>query len=143
VKTRRAPIWILAVAALACASGSATGTGAPTGPGWDAVSENGRLAGRFAPDSGAVQVGSFQTWTLQLRGSDGEAVSGAEIAIGGGMPAHGHGLPTQPRVTAELPGGRYRVEGVQLNMYGAWVFVFDVRTATLAERLRFDLDIDY
>ena len=36
------------------------------------------------------------------------------------MPQHGHGLPTEPAVTAELGDGRYRIEGVKFNMGGWW-----------------------
>jgi YtkA-like len=135
-----AAIGILAACALACASRAPE---PPTGASWEAVSASGRLLGRFAPESGEVEVGSIQTWSLELRGAQGQAVSEAAIAVGGGMPGHGHGLPTQPRVTDTAQPGRYRVEGVQLNMYGAWVFVFDVRTAAFTERLRFDLNVDY
>ena len=70
-------------------------------------------------------------------------MTGAAIAIAGGMPGHGHGLPTQPQVTEELGGGRYRIEGVKLNMVGAWVIEVFVQTAALRDRLRFDLAIDY
>jgi hypothetical protein len=59
------------------------------------------------------------------------------------MPMHGHGLPTEPRVTEELGGGRYRIEGLKLNMYGAWVIDVAVETATLRERLRFNMTIDF
>jgi hypothetical protein len=115
-------------------------------PSWGgrAVSDSGRLAGRIYPESGdAIAIGGFQTWIVELRDASGVPVTGADVAIAGGMPAHGHGLPTQPRVTDELGGGRYRIEGVKLNMVGAWVIEVFVQTPSASDRLRFDLAVDY
>jgi hypothetical protein len=57
-----------------------------------------------------------------VRDGDGRAVDEAQIAIDGGMPQHGHGLPTRPRVTRSLGGGIYEIEGVRFNMGGWWEF---------------------
>jgi hypothetical protein len=109
-----------------------------------AISESGRLVGRLYPESGdRIEIGSFQSWVIELRDTRGAALTGAAIAIAGGMPGHGHGLPTDPRVTEELGGGRYRIEGMKLNMVGAWVFEAIVETRALRDRLRFDLAVDY
>jgi hypothetical protein len=115
----------------------------PPHEGWSATSDTGQLTGRLAPESGAVEIGNFQTWILELRQTGGAAVTGANLAIAGGMPGHGHGLPTQPQVTEELGGGRYRIEGMKLNMVGAWVIEVFVSTSVGRDRLRFDLAIDY
>ena len=115
-------------------------------PAWGgrAVSDGGRLVGRIYPEAGdGIEIGRFQSWVLELRDTAGADVTGAVIAIAGGMPGHGHGLPTQPQVTEELGGGRYRIEGVKLNMVGAWVIEVLVQTPALRDRLRFDLAIDY
>jgi hypothetical protein len=138
----------LLTALLACAADVVPPTSAPepaqtADHGWRALSETGRLAGHLEPESGAVEIGKFQTWIVELRAPGGAAVKGAELAIAGGMPGHGHGLPTQPRVTEELGEGRYRIEGVKLNMVGAWVIEVYVSTPAMRERLRFDLAIDY
>jgi hypothetical protein len=53
---------------------------------------------------------------------NGRAVDGAAITIDGGMPQHGHGLPTRPRVTRNLGEGVYVIEGVRFNMGGWWEF---------------------
>jgi hypothetical protein len=135
------PTTFLLCAALVLACTTAPPTEEP--PGWTARSDGGRLAGRLAPESGAVEIGKFQTWTLELRAAGGVPVTGAAIAIAGGMPGHGHGLPTQPQVTEEIGSGRYRIEGVKLNMVGAWVIEVFVQTTAGRDRLRFDLAIDY
>lgn len=55
------------------------------------------------------------------------------------MPAHGHGAPGSPRVTA-LGGGRYRIDGLALSMPGSWQLRFtfhgegvDARATTTLE----------
>ena len=138
--------WFVVVASLglACAAQVAQAP-APPAPAWNGytVSDAGRLRGQLAPESGPIAINRFQSWVLELRDASGAPISGAQVAIAGGMPAHGHGLPTQPRVTEEIGAGRYRIEGVKLNMVGAWVIEVFVQTAAGRDRLRFDLAIDY
>jgi hypothetical protein len=152
---RAAALSSLGALLVACASGIARAPEPETAParapetapapdgGGRAVSDSGRLRGQLAPESGAIEINHFQTWILELREATGAAVIGANVAIAGGMPGHGHGLPTQPRVTEELGDGRYRIEGLKLNMVGAWVIEVFVQTSAGQDRLRFDLAIDY
>ena len=42
------------------------------------------------------------------------------------MPAHGHGLPTAPRVTEILGDGRYLVNAARFNMAGWWQVTFAI-----------------
>src|SRR5687768_11889594 len=46
-----------------------------------------------------LRTRKMQTLQVSLIGADGQPVDGAQITVTGGMPQHGHGLPTQPRVT--------------------------------------------
>src|SRR5688572_17300015 len=64
----------------------------------------------------------MQAMRLVVRDGDGRPVDEAKIAIDGGMPQHGHGLPTRPRVTRTLGEGAYEIEGVRFNMGGWWEF---------------------
>src|SRR5690348_8393731 len=65
-----------------------------------------------------IVINKLHAWEIQLRTASGAAVTGAHIGIDGGMPQHGHGFPTQPRVTRELGDGRYLVEGMKFSMPG-------------------------
>lgn len=62
----------------------------------------------------------LQSVRVALTDAKGQAVDGAAITIDGGMPQHGHGLPTRPRVTKVLGNGEYVIEGVRFNMGGWW-----------------------
>jgi len=59
------------------------------------------------------------------------------------MPAHGHGLPTQPQVTEHLGDGRYQLDGLMFNMAGQWQLIFGINTREHADRVVFDLTIDH
>ena len=50
----------------------------------------------------------------------GAPIPGARFAVDGGMPQHGHGLPTQPRVTREVAAGTYQLDGMKFSMTGWW-----------------------
>lgn len=75
-------------------------------------------------DSAAFKTGKMLSAVIRVTSKAGNGVSGLQIAVDGGMPQHGHGLPTKPRVTKELGDGRYQVEGLKFNMGGWWELKF-------------------
>jgi hypothetical protein len=80
----------------------------------------------------------MHTWTLHLEDKAGSPVENAEITVEGDMPAHGHGLPTEPRVTEYLGNGDYLVEGMQFQMGGEWYVEFTIAADGATDILRFD-----
>jgi hypothetical protein len=70
-------------------------------------------------------VGDFQVCYLALKRED-ETVLDANISIDGGMKAHGHGLPTSPKVSATGIPGKYKIEGLKFSMPGEWIIGFKV-----------------
>lgn len=70
--------------------------------------------------SESLRPRKLQTIKVSVKDANGETVDGAAITIDGGMPQHGHGLPTQPRVTKSFGNGEYVIEGVRFNMGGWW-----------------------
>jgi hypothetical protein len=75
---------------------------------------------RLQPPLQAPAINQMHSWQVTLATADGTPVSGARFAVDGGMPQHGHGLPTQPRVTRELADGTYQLDGVRFSMTGWW-----------------------
>jgi len=83
--------------------------------------------------------------TIASRGA-GEAdgrtpVDDATITVDGGMPQHGHGLPTRPQVTSRIAPGTYQVEGVRFNMGGWWELEFHIASAAGTDSVTFNLDL--
>jgi hypothetical protein len=83
----------------------------------------------------------LQTIRVVVHDSEGRAVDDAQIAIDGGMPQHGHGLPTRPRVTKRLGDGRYEIEGVRFNMGGWWEFTLAIAGSRGTDVVTFNLAI--
>jgi hypothetical protein len=81
----------------------------------------------------------MHTVQVSITDADGRPVDGASIQIDGGMPEHGHGLPTRPRVTRALGNGLYEIEGVRFNMGGWWEFRLAIRTASGSDVVTFNL----
>jgi hypothetical protein len=81
----------------------------------------------------------MQTVRVSIVDADGRAVDDATIQIDGGMPQHGHGLPTRPRVTRALGNGLYEIEGVRFNMGGWWEFKLAINAASGSDVVTFNL----
>ena len=114
---------------------------------WLAAAASGQV-GAVAPNLGAAQpsaaglylvscvpsleplaINRMHQWLVRITDARGVAVADAAIEVSGGMPAHDHGLPTAPRVTAYLGEGRYLLEGVKFHMAGAWELVVNIQAA--------------
>ena len=102
-------------------------------------SASGQLRGTITPQGDSIPKGRLHRWTLHLETADGSVVSPAQVKVSGGMPQHGHGLPTKPRVTRRTPEGDLVVEGMKFNMGGWWVVTFHVATAAGSDSLVFNV----
>ena len=89
----------------------------------------------------ALRPRQMQTVRIAVTDAGGMPVDGATIASDGGMPQHGHGLPTRPRVTSSPGGGLYDIEGVRFNMGGWWEFKLAISGPSGADTVTFNLDL--
>ena len=105
------------------------------------TSESGFYRATIKPQGDSIPQGKLQRWTLHLETASGAPVDSASIAVDGGMPQHGHGLPTKPRVTRHLGGGDHLVEGMKFNMSGWWVVKFRVAAAAGSDSVVFNLKL--
>lgn len=88
-----------------------------------------------------LRTGRMQRARLTVRAAGDAAVERAAIAVDGGMPQHGHGLPTAPRVTRDLGGGAYQVDGLRFNMGGWWELRFRITSLAGTDSVTFNLDL--
>ena len=88
-----------------------------------------------------LQIGRMHSWVTNIATPDGRPVVGASIEVSGGMPAHNHGLPTSPRMTAELQEGQYLIEGVRFSMRGEWFILLTITANGITDSVSFDIDI--
>ena len=96
------------------------------------VSAGGQFRGTIRPQGDSIPQGKLHSWTLHLESPDGTPVKAEQVAVNGGMPQHGHGLPTKPRATRRTPDGDVIVDGMKFNMGGWWVVTFKVTAAGAA-----------
>lgn len=89
-----------------------------------------------------IVINKMHAWEITVRTPSGEPVTNAYIKVGGGMPQHGHGFPTQPEVTRELGNGRYLLEGMKFSMSGWWELQLDVSSKFGTDKVTFNTIIE-
>ena len=104
------------------------------------ASAEGRYVATLEPAK-PLRPRQMQTVRVSVRDAEGRAIEEAEISIDGGMPQHGHGLPTRPRVTRNLGDGIYEIEGVRFNMGGWWAFKLAIAGSRGADTVPFNLEL--
>ena len=105
------------------------------------LSERGLYRATIRPQGDTIPQGKLQRWTLHMETATGALVDSAVVSVDGGMPQHGHGLPTKPRVTRALGNGDHLVEGLKFNMGGWWVVKFRVNAAAGTDSLVFNVKL--
>ena len=102
------------------------------------TSAGGRYVATLEPAT-PLRPRQMQTVRVSVRDADGRAIDEARISVDGGMPQHGHGLPTRPRVTRNVGDGIYEIEGVRFNMGGWWEFRLAIAGSRGADTVTFNL----
>jgi hypothetical protein len=105
------------------------------------TSTAGRYQVSYEPAVNPIPKRQLHAWTIAVRDREGHPVDGAQLQIAGGMPDHGHGLPTKPYVREALGDGRYVVEGMKFNMGGYWVVDLEIASQAGADAVRFELNL--
>jgi hypothetical protein len=105
------------------------------------LSDNGLFSVSYTASTGTVPVNQIHEWTLHVETADGDIVENASITANGDMPEHGHGLPTQPRVTQYLGNGDYLVEGLKFQMGGWWLMDFTVTADGQTDEVHFNMQL--
>lgn len=88
-----------------------------------------------------LRLGRMHAWEASVKDSDGKPVKDLEIKIGGGMPIHNHGFPTQPIMTKESKPGTYVLEGFKFSMGGPWVIYLDITVDGNKDSVAFDINM--
>jgi hypothetical protein len=105
------------------------------------MSEHGRFRASWESRPVDPAINELHEWVLHIETVDGEPAAGAIVSVDGDMPAHGHGMPTEPQVTADLGSGDYLVEGMSFQMGGYWIVDVTVTFDGETDLVRFGLDL--
>jgi hypothetical protein len=106
------------------------------------ASSQGRFVVAMLPPAAGPAINQMHAWQVKLATPQGEPVSRAEIAFDGGMPQHGHGFPTRPRVTREIAPGVYALEGMKFSMTGWWDMRLAIQAGDVADTAVFNVVVD-
>lgn len=86
----------------------------------EVLSESGKFRVELVPLNNTIPLLELHDWTARVYDLQSKRyVFPDHISLSGGMKAHGHGLPTTPRL-AGRKGDSYLVSGVRFNMRGKW-----------------------
>lgn len=96
---------------------------------------------RFTSHIDPISINTMHAWTLHIQDRSGQPLTDAIVEVEGGMPEHDHGLPTRPRVTQNLGGGDYLLEGMKFHMGGWWQVTLLIRQGETSDRVTFDLNL--
>ena len=106
------------------------------------ISDNGLFSVSWTSDPSSPPLNQIHTWTIHVETADGKPVEDAKITVDGGMPQHGHGLPTSPQVTQNLGNGDYLVEGMKFQMLGRWEVRFNITAGVQNDTITFNLTLE-
>ena len=95
----------------------------------------------YTTPNGDPVINKMHSWILHIEDTNGLEIEGAIVDVEGGMPEHDHGLPTKPRITAELGGGDYRLEGMRFHMRGYWEIVVSITTDSGTSKITIPLQL--
>lgn len=101
---------------------------------WTAITRGGSFEVRARPLPVPLPLNEHFALEVEVRPlAGGSSVEGLELRVGADMPAHGHGINTEPEIM-KTGAGTFRVEGLLFHMPGAWELVLDVVAAGKTER---------
>lgn len=83
-------------------------------------------------------INEIHSWQFKLTTAAGLPVEHARIAVDGGMPQHGHGLPTRPQVSQESVNGNYLIEGMKFSMTGWWEIKLAIQSDAGNDKVTFN-----
>ena len=135
--------FVSATLTLAAAAAAAAITGCMSAPSdlnlsLTRATTNNKFVVTLQPPATPAAINQLHSWQVRVASPAGVPIAHARIQIDGGMPQHGHGLPTRPQVTQELPDGTYLIEGMKFSMTGWWEIKLAIDSAGDTDKVTFN-----
>lgn len=90
------------------------------------------------PPATPAAINQLHSWKIKVTSPTGTPIAHARIRVDGGMPQHGHGLPTRPQATQELVDGTYLLEGLKFSMTGWWEIKLTIQSTDASDKVTFN-----
>jgi hypothetical protein len=88
-----------------------------------------------------LSINQMHNWIVTLTTEQGLPAEGASIQVQGGMPAHNHGLATNPQITDYLGDGQYLLQGMRFHMNGEWTIQLNIEFNNRRHIAEFNLQL--
>ena len=105
----------------------------------DRITRDGRFRVRIEPAESPIPLHRIHRWSVAITDGEGRPVDGATIAIDGGMPQHGHGLPTKPVAMPDGAAGSYAINGMKFSMDGWWELKLAITANGVTDGVTFNI----
>jgi hypothetical protein len=140
-KAQRRAVAVTAAIALALAGAAACARpAADIDLSLNRTTENKLFRVSLASQTHPIPMSKVHRWSVHIATADGQPVTGARLEVDGGMPEHGHGLPTAPRAEAAVTPGDYVIQGMKFSMPGWWVLKLKVKAPNgRADQITFNI----
>ena len=103
------------------------------------LTQNGSFRVTIASAEQPVPLHKIHQWSVQVTDQGGHPVTGATFKISGGMPQHGHGLPTAPTAHPAGSDGAYVINGVKFSMNGWWELKLQISAGGVTDSVTFNI----
>jgi hypothetical protein len=112
-------------------------------PGIDLTSSGGTYIVHVSPPPKAFPLNQMFaiTFSVHLRNGSAIASDAIRVSVDAAMPAHHHGMTTQPKVIANSD-GTFTARGLLLHMSGQWELYIDITCAGLTERAQVGVTLE-
>ena len=104
--------------------------------------ESGNIKIKISGHKNFMALNKIQHWNVELTTLRNTPIVAAKILIDGGMPAHAHGLPTEP-VVEHVNENVYTIKGLKFSMAGVWMLFIDINTKAMTYRLTLEFDLQF
>ena len=94
----------------------------------------------LTPADNKVPLLQLHHWFARFYLSDGSEIRPQQIVLSGGMAAHGHGLPTEPKLSDYVDDKGFQIDGVRFNMAGIWSLRVEFVYANQSDYADFELE---
>jgi len=94
----------------------------------------------LTPADNTVPLLQLHHWFARFFLSDGSEIRPQQIVLSGGMEAHGHGLPTEPKLSQYVTDKGFQIDGVRFNMAGIWSLRVEFVHANESDYADFELE---
>jgi hypothetical protein len=103
------------------------------------ATQEGKYVVTLQPPAVAPAINQFHSWKIKVASPAGAPAGDVRFTVDGGMPQHGHGLPTRPLVKTQLADGTYLLEGMKFSMTGWWEIKLGLLTPAGADKVTFNV----